>query len=97
VPTPKFQYLKNLENLALTACKINQKLRVHVLCSGLPFGNGEANDIFYEFFRRAWLSAHPELAALPIIGSGKNSMPTIHVNDLAQCVRYLADSPAVTK
>ena len=97
MPTPKFQYLKNLENLALTATKINQKLKVHVLCSGLPYGNGEANDVFYEFFRRAWLSAHPDLAALPIIGAGKNSMPTIHVNDLAHCVRTLADSSTISK
>ena len=87
VPTPKFQFLKNLENLALTASKINNNLRVHVVCSGLPFGNGEATEVFYEFFRRAWLSTHPELAALPIIGAGSNAMPTIHVNDLAKCVR----------
>lgn len=70
VPTPKFQYLKNLENLALTAAKINLNLKVQVICSGLPYGNGEANDIFYEFFRRSWLSSHPELAALPVVGSG---------------------------
>lgn len=93
--TPKFQYLKNLENLALTAPKINSNLKVHVVCSGLPFGNGESNDVFYEFFRRAWLSTHPELAALPIIGEGKNSMPTIHVNDLARCVRHLAETDKV--
>lgn len=92
VPTPKYQYLKNLENLAMTSAKINLNLRVHVVCSGLPFGNGEANDIFYEFFRRAWLSSHPELAALPVIGSGNNHLPTIHVSDLAKCVRTLTES-----
>lgn len=92
MPTPKFQYLKNLENLALTASKINQNLRVQVVCSGLPFGNGEANDIFYEFFRRSWLSSHPELAALPVVGHGNNCLPTIHVTDLAQCVRTLAEA-----
>ena len=75
--------MKDLENLALTAQKINQNLKVSVVCSGLPFGNGEANDIFYEFFRRAWLSSHPELAALPVVGEGNNSLPTIHVSDLA--------------
>ena len=81
-----------MENLALTAGKINLNLRVQVVCSGLPFGNGEANDIFYEFFRRAWLSSHPELAALPVIGSGSNALPTIHVSDLAMCVRSLVDA-----
>jgi hypothetical protein len=68
VPTPKYQFIKNIENLALTANKVNPNLKVHVVCSGLPYGNGEANDVFYEFFRRAWLSSHPELAALPVIG-----------------------------
>lgn len=50
--------------------KVNPNLKVHVVCSGLPYGNGEANDVFYEFFRRAWLSSHPDLAALPVVGSG---------------------------
>lgn len=92
VPTPKYQYLKNLENLAMTSAKINLNLKVHVVCSGLPFGNGEANDIFYEFFRRSWLSSHPELAALPVIGDGQNALPTIHVSDLAKCVRTLTEA-----
>ena len=68
---------------------MNPNLKVHVVCSGLPYGNGEANDVFYEFFRRAWLSSHPELAALPVIGQGNNFLPTIHVTDLAMCVRLL--------
>ena len=72
VPVPRFQQIKQMENLALTAAKFNKNLRVHVVCSGLPYGHGEANDVFYEFFRRAWLSLHPELAALPVIGSGDN-------------------------
>ncbi len=67
------------------------------MCSGLPFGNGEANDIFYEFFRRAWLSSHPELAALPVVGEGNNSLPTIHVSDLAQCVRSITTMKETTK
>ena len=92
VPTPKYQYLKDLENLALSAKRINQNLRVNIVCSGLPFGNGEANDIFYEFFRRSWLSSHPELAALPVVGDGQNSLPTIHVRDLTKCIRILAES-----
>jgi len=76
----------------MTSAKINLNLKVHVVCSGLPFGNGEANDIFYEFFRRSWLSSHPELAALPVVGDGQNCLPTIHVSDLAKCVRGLAEA-----
>ena len=62
-----------------------------MICSGLPYGNGEANDVFYEFFRRAWLSTHPDLAALPVINDGSNYLPTIHVSDLARCIRLLTD------
>ena len=74
---------------ALSAQKFNKNLRVHVVCAGLPYGNGETNSVFYEFFRRAWLSLHPELAALPIVGKGSNRIPTVHVVDLARSIRYL--------
>lgn len=67
-------------------------LRVHVVCAGFIFGNGERNDIFYEFFRRAWVSLHPELAALPIKGNGSNHLPTIHVSDLTDCIDFLLTS-----
>lgn len=68
---------------ALALAKHNDKLRVHVVCSGFLYGNGEQNDIFYEFFRRAWVSLHPQLSALPVIAEGENNLPTIHVSDLA--------------
>lgn len=77
---------------ALAAAKLNPRLRVHLICAGFLFGNGEQNDIFYEFFRRAWVSLHPDLAALPVIGSGNNNIPTIHVDDLANCIDYLFTS-----
>lgn len=82
--------MKHLENLAITAQRFNENLRVHVVCSGLPYGNGEANNVFYEFFRRSWLSLHPDLASLPVIGEGNNVLPTIHVTDLARFVHFLA-------
>jgi adenylate kinase len=90
-PTPKYQHLKNLENLAMSASKINKNLRVHIVCSGMPYGNGESNEVFYEFFRRSWLSLHPDLAALPVIDGGLNYLPTIHVTDLARCIRSLVE------
>ena len=77
--------------MAMSAAKFHKKLRVHVVCSGLVYGNGEANDGFYEFFRRAWISLHPELAALPVVGDGANNLPTIHVKDLVRFVVALAD------
>ena len=50
------------------------------------YGNGEQNDVFYEFFRRAWVSLHPKLAALPVIEEGSNILPTIHVSDLVSAI-----------
>ena len=54
--------------------------------AGFVYGNGEQNDIFYEFFRRAWVSLHPDLAALPVIEKGDNILPTIHVTDLTESI-----------
>ena len=71
---------------ALALPKHNDKLRVHVVCSGFLYGNGEQNDIFYEFFRRSWVSLHPQLSALPVIAGGQNTLPTIHVADLANAI-----------
>lgn len=89
IPEPKFQKAKLLEMSALSLTKTNPRLRVHIVCSGFLFGNGEQNDIFYEFFRRAWVSLHPDLAALPVVGKGTNNIPTIHVSDLTKCLGYL--------
>lgn len=61
-------------------------IRVHVVWAGFMYGNGEQNDIFYEFFRRAWVSLHPDLAALPVIENGDNNLPTVHVTDLTNSI-----------
>lgn len=89
VPSPRYQQIKTIEMMAMSAQKQCKNLRVHVVCAGLPYGNGEANNVFYEFFRRAWLSLHPELASLPIVGHGKNRIPTIHALDLARCIKHV--------
>ena len=60
-----------------------------MLCAGFLYGNGEQNDIFYEFFRRAWVSLHPDLTALPVIVGGNNVLPTIHVSDLTSIIDFL--------
>lgn len=44
--------------MAMAAQKAVKNLKVHIICSGLLYGNGESNNVFYEFFRRAWLSLH---------------------------------------
>jgi adenylate kinase len=65
------------------------KLKVHVLCSGIRYGNGER--IFYEHFQKAWFQ-RPN--ALPCIGNGRNRVPTIHVLDLARLVRRIVLEPS---
>ena len=60
-----------------------------MVCSGFLYGNGEQNDIFYEFFRCAWVSLHPKLAALPVVNGGSNHLPTIHVKDLANILERI--------
>lgn len=82
VPHAKFQHLKTLETVAMSSVKTQPKLRVHVLCSGIRYGNGER--IFYDHFQKAWIQ-NP--LALPVVGEGKNLVPTIHVIDLARLVR----------
>jgi adenylate kinase len=86
VPSPKYQSLKTLENTALAAMKIKGNLKVYVLCSGVVYGNGE--ETFYTHFKQAWLQKQ---LSLPIIGKGDNVIPTIHVKDLANLVKRIAE------
>ena len=82
VPHADFEHIKTLETTAMSSVNTQPKLRVHVLCAGIRYGNGERT--FYDHFQKAWIQ---DPKALPIIGDGKNLIPTIHVNDLANLVR----------
>jgi adenylate kinase len=82
VPLPFFQHMKTTETLAMSSVKTQPKLKVHVLCSGLRYGNGE--QILYEHFKKAWLQ-NPN--KLEYIGTGENLIPTIHYADLARLVK----------
>ena len=63
---------------------------VYVLCCGVPFGNGE--ELFFDFFRRSWLSLHPGLATLPVLEKGENLVPTIHARDVALSIKFVAQA-----
>ena len=84
VPHEKFQHLKTLETLAMSSVTTQPLLRVHVLCTGIRYGNGERT--FYDHLQKAWIQ-NP--IALPIVGKGENLVPTIHVIDLAALVRRI--------
>ena len=91
VPHERYQHLKTLETLALSSTTPQEKLRVHVMCAGIRYGNGER--IFYDHFQQAWIQ-NPR--ALPIIGKGENLIPTIHIIDLVGLVkRVVIDNPKV--
>ena len=85
VPSPKYQSMKTLENTALAAMKNKDNLKVYVLCAGILYGNGE--DAFYNHFKQAWAQ---KLPSLPVIGSGDNIVPTIHIKDLSNIVKRIA-------
>ncbi len=82
VPHSDFNHIKTLETTAMSSVNTQPKLRVHVLCSGIRYGNGERT--FYDHFQKAWIQDPVEL---PIVGEGENLVPTIHVIDLARLVR----------
>ncbi|CAI2387186.1 unnamed protein product [Moneuplotes crassus] len=86
VPSPKFQSLKTLENQALAVMKLKANLKVYVLCSGVIYGNNE--EAFFSHFKQAWLQ---KLPSLPIVGTGDNVIPTIHVKDLSNLVKRVAE------
>jgi len=48
VPHPAFDHIKTLETTAMSSVNTQPKLRVHVLCSGIRYGNGEQT--FYDHF-----------------------------------------------
>jgi len=82
VPHNDFEYLKTLETLAMSSVNTQPQLSVHVMCSGIRYGNGER--IFYDHFQKAWIQ-NP--SKLQVIGNGRNRVPTIHIIDLARIVR----------
>ena len=82
VPHKDFEYLKTLETIAMSSTTTQPKLKVHVMCSGIRYGNGER--IFYDHFQKAWIQCP---AKLPVLGDGRNRVPTIHIIDLARIVK----------
>ena len=80
IPNSKYFYYKILESLALSNTNIN--LKSYIICPGFIYGCGE--DIFFDYFRECWLK---NIEYMPIIGDGRNHIPTIHVLDLVQVIK----------
>jgi len=62
-------------------------VKTYVISAGVLYGKGES--IFNSHFKKAWLQ---KPARLPIVGGGKNLVPTIHVTDLARMVKKIYDT-----
>ena len=65
----------------MSAASTNKRLNCYIVCPGFLYGYGE--DFFYNYFKKAWLQ---DPSKLPIIGNGKNSIPTIHIRDLISLI-----------
>ncbi|KAG9344723.1 hypothetical protein JZ751_010410, partial [Albula glossodonta] len=84
---PNFKEQLSVEKLVLKMGKTKKsKLSTYVVASGLQYGMGE--NIFHYFFKASWLG---EVSRIPVFGSGKNIIPTIHVNDLAGVIQNIID------
>lgn len=82
VPAPKFLEWKAIETQVL-ALRAKGTVRPYVVCSGIPYGNGE--DFFMGLMKAAWQTK----TTLRIIGSGQNFVPLVHVRDCARMVRHV--------
>lgn len=67
-------------------------MKTFVISAGVLYGLGEA--IFNHHFERAWKQ---DPVKLPVIGEGKNHLPTIHVKDLARMVKKIFEAPPEQK
>ncbi|XP_076834327.1 adenylate kinase 7 [Brachyhypopomus gauderio] len=86
-PHPNFKEHIAVEKLVVKLGKNNQRLfSTYVIASGLQYGMGE--HVFHFFFKTAWLG---EVPRVPVFGEGSNSIPVIHINDLAGIVQNVID------
>jgi adenylate kinase len=81
-----------VETLALAASNTNPNLKTYIICPGFIYGCGE--DLFYEYFKMAWLQ---DPVRLPVVGEGKNSIPTIHILDLVGLIKRIIEKKPVAK
>ena len=91
LPNLKYLYYKILESNALSK-NSNPKLKTYVICPGFIYGCGE--DFFFNYFRLAWMQKMPYI---PIVGEGKNYIPTIHILDLVKIIRKIIEKKPAQK
>ena len=90
IPHQKFYHYKMIETVALS--NTNPMLKTYIVCSGFIYGCGE--DLFYDYFKMSWLEIPRKL---PIIGKGKNTIPTIHIMDLVSLIKRIIETTPKNK
>ncbi|XP_049340519.1 adenylate kinase 7a isoform X2 [Astyanax mexicanus] len=84
---PNFKAQASAEKLVLKLGKTKKsKLTTYIVAAGLQYGMGES--MFHIFFKASWLG---EMSSIPVLGSGTNIVPTIHIYDLAGIVQNIID------
>lgn len=87
-PHPNFRAQYEAELKATKLSRENPLVEVYILSCGIPYGDGE--DMLFPLMKFAWSDKYTEQVGLkgpvqhlPLIGDGENSVPMIHVRDLA--------------
>ncbi|XP_024914347.1 adenylate kinase 7-like isoform X2 [Cynoglossus semilaevis] len=81
-PHPNFKPHYDLERMVVKVGKNDRSLfSTYVVVSGLQYGMGE--QVFHYFFKTSWLGRENEI---PVFGEGNNTIPTIHIVDLASVI-----------
>jgi adenylate kinase len=88
-PHPRFKMHYETELKVMRLCRENPLIDLYILSCGILYGCGE--ELLFPLFKFAWGLQYNESAGLrstvrsvPLIGAGENSVPMIHVRDLAQ-------------
>ena len=87
-PHPNFRAQYEAELKAFKLDHENPFVTVYILACGIPYGDGE--DILFPLMKYAWNSKNAEQVGfqdavhhVPLIDEGENTIPMIHVRDLA--------------
>lgn len=81
----EYASIREAEDLVLNFKK--EGVKTYVIAAGVLYGMGES--ILNSHFEKAWKQ---EPARIPVVGSGHNLVPTVHVTDLARMVAKIFET-----
>lgn len=86
---PCYEMYRLYENKLLGLNDDNTSIQGQIIYTGFVYGRGE--DLFYDLFTKVF-DTNPEFH---IYGDGSNSIPTIHVCDLIDCIMHVLSDNVV--